>query len=312
MSVILMRRVIIAVLALEQLFDGCVDERGVARRAGEFELAHRTAAASDQERRRAGEAVGLRRFFVDGDLLCQFLVVAIAGPLREVQPGHLFGDALEVAFGDVAAVLFALLVVYALDEVPGLVLLAGGQRGDLLGFEDFRFARGRLQRAVFDPQLARAHPLGDDRGKGAERDLLADRALQVAEVLERDGRGGRAEHVGALGDAADEVADRGGRRRDFGFAFGEPGFGFAAGGDQHDDDHNDHHRDHDPELRQARAPSHIGRVGLLHRLALSPRRLAALLARQISLVPFDRAHGETITGFFSTVSKYRWARVAPR
>ena len=45
----------------------------------------------------------------------------------EVQPRHLLGEALEVGFGDVARVLFALLVVEDLDEVPPLVLLARGE-----------------------------------------------------------------------------------------------------------------------------------------------------------------------------------------
>jgi hypothetical protein len=55
----------------------------------------------------------------------------------QVQPGHLLRQALQLAFGDIATVLFALLVVEELDEVPHLVLLAGRERRNLLDLEDF-------------------------------------------------------------------------------------------------------------------------------------------------------------------------------
>ena len=160
-------------------------------------------------------------------------LAAVAGPLREVQPGHLAGDALDVFFGHVARVLFSLLVVEGLDEVPRLVLLARRVGRHLLGLEDFRFARRRLQRVVFDPQLARAHPLRDDRRQRAERELLADRALQVAEVLRASpGPSGGPSVLPLWGMPPSSARDFGGRRGPFVFRRRDAAFGSAAGGDR--------------------------------------------------------------------------------
>ena len=83
----------------------------------------------------------------------EFGLLAFAGPLGHIQSGNLLGDVAEILFGDVAAVLLALLVVEGLDEVPQFGLLARGQGGGLLGVEGFRFAGGGLEVVVFDPQL---------------------------------------------------------------------------------------------------------------------------------------------------------------
>src|SRR5262249_6715579 len=66
-------------------------------------------------------------------------------PGRKVQTTHLLGKSLQIAFSDIPAVLGALLEVEQLDEVPHLVLPAGGQRGQLLGDEDLWISGGRLQ-----------------------------------------------------------------------------------------------------------------------------------------------------------------------
>src|SRR6185437_15871543 len=163
------------------------EARWVGQR-GVFELGGGAAGLADQEGRRAREAGVVRRLRVAGDRVGEAGFVARGGPAAEVQPGDLLGKRLQILLGHVFGVLFALLVVEELDVVPSLGLLARGQRRDLLRPERFRFARRRLQVAVFDPQLARAHVLLDQRRQRAEREVLADRALQVAEVLHRDRR----------------------------------------------------------------------------------------------------------------------------
>ena len=89
----------------------------------------------------------------------------VVGPFGEVQTGDLLRESVQVLFGDVAGVLSALLVVEGLDEVPHLRLLARGECRDLLGFEGFRFPRGGLEGAVFDPQLAELTQLRISEGR---------------------------------------------------------------------------------------------------------------------------------------------------
>src|ERR1035437_797260 len=294
--VILRARELIAALPLEQRFDGFVERTGVRQRG--FELLHRAARPADQERGGAVEADAVGLLSVACHLAGERGVVAVARPFREFQ-ARLFREALEVGFGDVARALFALLVVEELDVLPHLALLARCERGDLLGFEGFRFARARLQRAVFDAHLARAPPLLHDRGEGAERERLADRALQVAEVGERDGRSGAAEDIAALRDSThDRVPRRDRRLRLVGLRCDLGGFGGAAArGGEHDHDRDDNHRDDHSHLGHARAANRLCGLGLLQRLALRARVLTALLAREVLLVALHRAHGRNFYRF---------------
>src|SRR5262249_49907346 len=99
---------------------------------------------------------------------------------------NLLRQALEEAFGDVAAVLRPLLLIEELDEVPHLVLPAGGQRRDLLSPERARGPRRGLKRAVLDLELAGAHVAFDQRRQHPQLERPAGRALQVPEVLNDD------------------------------------------------------------------------------------------------------------------------------
>jgi len=211
--------------------------------------------------------------------------VSIGRPFGEVQAGHLLGQALEVAFGHIAAALFSLLVVEELDEVPGLVLLARGERRDLLVAERFGFACGRLERAVFDPQLARLDPLLNDAGERAQREVAADRALEVAEVLQRHGRSWAAEDVAALCRTGEQAADG----RDFGLGLrARRSHDFAASPaarrEQDHDDRDDDDCERSAELCEPFAPRSIADGRFLGGFSFSARLLTALLARQVLLV----------------------------
>ena len=170
----------------------------------------------------------IRGLSIAGDRIDEFGIRARAGPSGEAQPRHFLCQFLEEGFRHIAAVLFALLVVEELDVVPHLLLLAGCERGDLLSLERFRFLRGSLERVVFDPQLPGADVVTDQRAQCSEREVLADRALQVAEVLQGDRRAGVAERVSVLRNTADQSRDFGGDFMGF-VARGGPCFRAAAG-----------------------------------------------------------------------------------
>ena len=136
-------------------------------------------------------------------------------------------------------------------------------------------------------------------GRAPSVNSLADRALQVAEVLERHGRRGVAEDVAALRDPVHGGVDHGDRF--FCWACRLVGARFAASAAGGDQDHDDRH-DHDApttiaELRQAPAACRAGRLGLLERFALGARLLAALLAGQVLLVVVRGAQGANFYRF---------------
>src|SRR6185437_5951083 len=289
-------RRLMARLALGGLFDRFFERLRVGQRAP-FVLLQSAAGLADQERRRAREAVVVRGLLVGGDFGFVLGVAALGLPLGEVEPRDLLGEVLQERFGDVAAVLLALRVVEELDVVPGLLLRAGSVGRFLLGVEDFRFARRRLEAEVFDLHLAFLDRAGDQLRKraGFLGEFAADRALQVAEVLDRDRRVGVADRASVLRYAGEllvdflgEVVDLGRRRRGF--------FGAApARGDQDHDDRDDHdHRD-TRELRDPFALGGIRRGRGLRGFAIFARLLAALLSGQILLV--DRRHRENFYRF---------------
>ena len=96
--------------------------------------------------------------------------------------GNLSGDAREKSVGDVARALLSLLAIEGLDEVPCLLLPTGGEHRHLLGHEYFRLSGRGLQRVVLDPQIAGPHPSLDHRRQVLEREVSAERALEVPEV----------------------------------------------------------------------------------------------------------------------------------
>ena len=223
---------------------------------------------------------------------------------RQVQARHLLGEPLEVAFGHVAAVLFSLLVVEGLDEVPHLVLLARGQRGDLLGLEDFRFARGGLagsRYSIFSLPV-RTHFWMID-GSAPSVNSLQIGHSRSPKYCERHGRGRAAERVAALRDAGDQrLVDL----RDLALLFGSccralvcrcspPPVAISDHHDRHDDD-----RDDDPELRQAfartRADASASSSALRCSRACSRRCLRVRSSSSLSA----GAHGPTFTRFGSS------------
>src|SRR3954454_16332550 len=116
-SVIRSVRALIARLCLGGRFDRFFEALRVRQRVV-FVFLERGARLPDQERGGAGEAVVVRGLLVGRDFRFEPRVVAVGLPRGQVQPGTLLSETLEVALGDVAAVLSALLVVEELDEVP--------------------------------------------------------------------------------------------------------------------------------------------------------------------------------------------------
>ena len=186
-----------------------------------------------------------------------------------------------------------------------LVLLAGGERGDLLGLEDFRFARGGLQRVVFDLAPCRcATYFSISEGSAPSVNSLQIGHSRSPKYWSVTGALGSPSVLPLWGMPVDQC-----RRLRACVAFSVACcpvivLRFAsAGGDQDHDDGDDDDCDDDAQQRAAAgARVSLAAWACSSAFALRARLLAALLAGQI-LGSSARLMAATFTASFSTMPK---------